>query len=258
MWISALLLLAHQVVAEPAPLSRPRVLVMNIKADDIDKATLENLTDLVATHIAKDVRYSVVSGSDMRRILELESNKESAGCDDASVASCMADLAGALGATYVVFGNSAKLGNDLMNLNLQVYDSKQGQVLRRIALQGKNLADITPQLDTAVVELGFSPNAVIESKGTSILPMVLVVSGAIVVVAGLASVAVGFYQVRRLTALEKDYRSDSTTADKSLKEAKQVQQFFVAGVSIPIVAGAAAVAAGAGLIVAGALGTDEE
>jgi hypothetical protein len=258
MWITALLLVAHQAVALPDAADRPRVLVMNIKADDIDKATLENLTDLVATHVGQDARYSVLSGSDMRRILELESNKESAGCDDASVSSCMADLAGALGATYVVFGNSAKLGGELMNLNLQLYDSKRGQVLRRVALQGKSLADITMQLEGAMVQLGFRPNAEIESSGGSAIPTVLIVSGAAVGVIGVAAIVYGVVQTMQLNRLEKTYLEGGQTADKALKEAKDLQAYFVSGVSIPVIVGAGAVAVGAGLVVAGVLGVGEE
>src|SRR5438309_267107 len=73
----------------------------------------EAMGGLFADHLAKQLELhglKVTSRSEMQALLGLERQKELMGCSDESTASCLAELAGALGADGVLTGTLGKVG----------------------------------------------------------------------------------------------------------------------------------------------------
>lgn len=118
---------------------RLRVLVMDLAAEGpVDAGTVKTLTGIVSAELAAYTDLDVMADADVRRMLELEGEKQSVGCGDTS---CLADIAGAMGARLVVFGSVGKLGDTLV-LHLNLYDSQKAQSVGRQFLETKDVATL--------------------------------------------------------------------------------------------------------------------
>ena len=116
---------------------RLKVLVMDLAAEGpVDTGTVKTLTGIVSAELAAYTDLDVMADADVRRMLELEGEKQSVGCGDTS---CLADIAGAMGARLVVFGSVGKLGDTLV-LHLNLYDSQQAQSVGRQFLEAKDVS----------------------------------------------------------------------------------------------------------------------
>jgi hypothetical protein len=118
---------------------------------EVDKNSATLVTELVTTALAKEPRFEVVASGDLRRQVEVESNSAALGCDSSS-ASCLAELAGALGAKVIVYGKLGTL-DDVVVLTLDLFDSGAGKAGGRVALQEPTLSAISGRVDGAVHEL---------------------------------------------------------------------------------------------------------
>lgn len=114
-----------------------KLLVMDLAGEDgVDPGTLNTLTGIISAELADYRAIDVMANSDVRRMLELEGQKQSVGCGDAS---CLAEIAGAMGARLVVFGSAGKLGETLV-VHLNLYDSVKAQSVGRQFVEATNLA----------------------------------------------------------------------------------------------------------------------
>jgi TolB-like protein len=149
-----LFMLALVFVAAPAEAQSEQVsiLIMDIKADpSIPKTEVHTVNELVATSFSRYQGLNVLSSGDVQQALELEGDRQAAGCDDESSA-CLAELAGALGAQYVVFGKLGQLGK-LYILNLNLYDSSQAKSVVREKLQVDSIEDMPQKIDATVEKM---------------------------------------------------------------------------------------------------------
>src|SRR6185437_8457381 len=89
-------------------------------ASRVDKGTASLVTELVTASLAKSPQFDVLASADMRRQIEMEAYKQAIGCTEK--ASCLAEVAGALGANVVVYGSIGKL-DDVIILTLNLFDS---------------------------------------------------------------------------------------------------------------------------------------
>jgi TolB-like protein len=87
------------------------------------------LTDVVTGEVSALSPCAVLSRSDIRGILSLEAEKQLLGCATDSE-SCMAELAGALGADYLVNGTVSRIEGSVL-LSLRLTDMKTLKVVRR-------------------------------------------------------------------------------------------------------------------------------
>ncbi|MDP2343276.1 MAG: hypothetical protein Q8O67_20120 [Deltaproteobacteria bacterium] len=118
---------------------RLKMLVMDLAAEGpVDAGTVKTLTGIVSAELAAYTDLDVMADADVRRMLELEGEKQSVGCGDTS---CLADIAGAMGARLVVFGSIGKLGDTLV-LHLNLYDSSKAQSVGRQFLEAKDVATL--------------------------------------------------------------------------------------------------------------------
>ncbi len=121
----------------------------------VDARSATVLTELVTTALSHEPRLQVVSSADLRRQLEAEAERQTVGCD-AESASCLAEIAGAMGAQLVVHGNIGVLAGtqgDVVILTLNVFDSSQGRAVGRIALQDVSLAGLSTKVERGVQQL---------------------------------------------------------------------------------------------------------
>jgi hypothetical protein len=153
------------------------VLIMDLKPRNTDKDTAQIITDLVASALAKSrPDIAVLTRSDVQQAIDLEMQKQAAGCDDDS---CLAEIAGALGARFVIFGSAGSLGK-LRLVNLSVYDSVKATSVARKDVQADSLEALPPLINTAVEELfqGIAPaKAEIVAAKKAETPAVLVEDG---------------------------------------------------------------------------------
>lgn len=107
------------------------------------------LTSLVAAAAGRDGRADVLASEDVRKAVEVEASQQMMGC---SASSCLAELAGALGARAVIYGSVGDLG-DAKVLTLNIYDSAQGRSGGRAVVRGRTVDELAAGLDAAVLEL---------------------------------------------------------------------------------------------------------
>lgn len=129
--------------------AKPRVLVLEPASEVVDKPTVNTIASLMLVELSKNPGLDVISASDVKRLAELEGEKQSMGCADSS---CLAELAGAMGARYVVFGDVGKLGK-LIILNLNLFDSAKATAVNRTTVQATGVEDLPAKLGPGVREL---------------------------------------------------------------------------------------------------------
>jgi hypothetical protein len=241
------------VQAKPPP-PKLKVLVMDVAAAGLDAATIENITGLVAVILTEDTRLDVLSGADVKQMVALEGDKAAMGC--ASDASCLADVAGAMGAGLIVYGNGGQLGT-LLNLNLNLFDAGQAKSVGRVAVQAKSLEELPDKLRPAVVQLitngigsRASESLAAGTPGPSMLPMAALASGGLLAVIGGAVIVVGVLPATQIADAEQSYVNGDASA---LDVARALHSDWYDNALAPglIVGGAVAAVAGTVLAVVG-------
>ena len=136
--LASLLLLA----APPAELPEDRgVAVMDLKGSNgVEEAVVALLNENLGARVEAIGRFtSVVSGADMRAMLDLEAQKAALGCDEAS---CIAELGGALGVPFLIVGSVGAVGSRLV-LNLKLLAVEESKVVGRVS-------EVLPDLDAVL------------------------------------------------------------------------------------------------------------
>lgn len=231
-----------------APADDVRVLVLDLEGAEVPADRRASIVGLIAARLAQNPRLDVVAGADLRRLADLEADRQRMGCDQTS---CLAEIADAMGADLVVFGDVAQLGATLV-LNLNMFDSKRARSVGRTSVRGADLGELAARVDVAVDELarptlaerGIAPSAPPPAASTTadagggvwlgvVAPAALVVVGVVVAAGGLA------FDL-----------SSPTSADGTLDGGDFVGPTLMA-------AGVAGIAAGAGLALAVGAGGDD-
>lgn len=212
---------------------RARILVLDLKARDVDASTAATVTSIVVAGLAEFRTLDVVSGEDVRRLADLEASRMSAGCSDD--ASCLSEIAGALGAQLVVFGAVGKLGSATV-VSLDLFDSQKAQALGRVTTQTTQTDRLTTRVRRRLWELVWPyheehnlvmPPPPPEEPGPSTLPWVVAGGGAALVAGGTTALVVGMLPAldydaarARVDAAQARYLEDPAGA---VAEGKQAQ-----------------------------------
>lgn len=149
------------------------------------------VTSLVVERMSAEPSLSVVAADELKRLVELEGERQGLGCDTDS---CLGEIAGAMGARFVVFGDLGRLGSTYL-LNLRAYDSTTATVIAREHVEAPTLDALRPALARALDRLAASlstgaPAAVEAPRGGSPVSSALIWSGAASAALG-AAVGVG-------------------------------------------------------------------
>jgi hypothetical protein len=148
---------------EPAPPERQRVLVLEPSSAAFDAATVATIAGLIIVELSADKRLDVISASEVRRLAELEGERQTIGCNDTS---CLAELAGAMGARYVVFGDVGTLGS-LVVMNLNLFDGATTQAISRVTVQSDGIGGLPAALPARIKVLAEPLIARMSANGTT-------------------------------------------------------------------------------------------
>jgi hypothetical protein len=129
----------------------PRSLVlMDLRANHVDPSTVLTIQSLVTVQLDRYPSLKVIAGEDVRQMLDLEAQKQAMGCDDEG--SCLAEIAGALGAELVVTGEIGRLDDNLI-LTLNLFDASKKEAINRSVVRADGLATMSSGLEKGVAVL---------------------------------------------------------------------------------------------------------
>ena len=138
-------------VEPPNPDETPaRMLLLDLKATLIEEEVATVVTNLVSSELNRFKSLSLVTNADVKQMLALEAEKQTLGCADDS--SCLAEIAGAMGARFVVYGDVAKLGSNII-ITINVFDSVKAESSGRATSTVKGLDALPEQVPTLVREV---------------------------------------------------------------------------------------------------------
>lgn len=181
--------------AEAAPSSRVKLLVTDLAAAGVEERVSSAVTRLIATEIARRDAFDVISGEDLRRMVELEAEREAVGCTND--ASCLAEVAGALGAQRVVFGDVTRLGSALI-VSLTLLDSQSASAIGRSSQKVAGEDGLPTAVPVLVAELfGDNVDAALAEQPSAEGPPLLTYGtlgvGAAALVVGVIALGIGLY-----------------------------------------------------------------
>jgi hypothetical protein len=94
----------------------------------VDASMADLLNEILVARVSRSGRFSsVVAGSDLRAMMDLEAQKAAVGCADTS---CIADMAGALGVPLLIAPTVGRLGANFV-FGMKVIDVERATVLIR-------------------------------------------------------------------------------------------------------------------------------
>ena len=189
-------------IEEPAPAPAPtsvkahRLLVLDLEPGNLDPGQAEVLSGLLTDALSRHPRVQVLSAGDIETLVALESDRQSAGCDTTS---CLAEVASALGAEFVVYGQAGVLG-ELTLLQLHLFDSGRAQSIARERVEATSLDALPRHIDRAAHRLvARLPREEAPLAGApSSLPKeheLLAGGGSALLLAGAGMAGMGFYPV---------------------------------------------------------------
>jgi hypothetical protein len=256
-----LALLAAQAPEPP----RLRVLVMDLTTTGVEEETVRTTNGLIAVELGSVPGIDVVTGSDMKKLVELQAEKQTMGCDEAT---CLSEIAGALDAKLVVFGDIGRLGK-LLVVNLSLYDAEKAQAVGRASAQAATIEQLPDTLGPAVIDLvkpalvarGMAvpdrTSAAVHRSGTvdegpGVAPFALLGAGGLLAVAGIAGLGVAAAPFVVLPALSARAVAADVPAVQRAAAIDEARAWRTAG-SVALFAGGGAFVVGAAALAGGAL-----
>jgi hypothetical protein len=127
----------------------PTVVVVPLKvvSAEADHGTI--LSGEIRTAVGRSKSYKLVTPGEMAAIDEELSRQLSGGCDEAS---CVAELGGALGATFLIAGQLATLGSKHL-LQLKLVEIETVTAVRSVSINAASVEALLPLISDAVADL---------------------------------------------------------------------------------------------------------
>lgn len=133
------------------------MIVLDVAGANVDAESAKLINGLIASLASENKALDITTGADLRASLDVEVQRQSAGC---SASSCLGEIAGALGARYIVHGDLGKVGSDIV-INLSLFDSTVGSALSHTTTTLPNLdvlrAKLRPDMHALLAPLGGLP-----------------------------------------------------------------------------------------------------
>lgn len=126
-----------------------RVIVLDLKGSGVDESEIDPITGFITVELSNYPQLEVMSGADVRAMVEFEGEKQALGCDDDT--SCLAEVAGAMGARLVFFGTLGRVGSSY-TMVLNLYDSEVGRSVGRTFKRGATVDDMMNAVPIAVFD----------------------------------------------------------------------------------------------------------
>jgi hypothetical protein len=175
---------------------KPRLIVLELSAQaGVEHEVASALTDAVAAEVDRRGYFQSTSPRDVQTLLGVERQRQLLGCSDEG--GCLTELAGALGARYVLNGAVARLG-DAYQLSLQTLDTQKATPLGRSIRLAKDISTLREQIAYAVAEATATP---LPAAPPHALTYALTGAGGALVVAG---GVVGLYAVSQESLVQSE------------------------------------------------------
>lgn len=217
-----------------------KIAVLAFSASGVDPTVATAVTESVTAEIAVRGYFDPISSGEVQTMLGVERQKALLGCGEEN---CMTELAGALGAPYVMSGSLVKL-EGVFQINLQVIDSRKGRTTGRSTKLAKDFESLRFQIPYAVAEACGTPLPPAPSR---VLPYTMVgVGGASLLGGGV----LGLIALSNEGALLGELAADDASRTVVLKTAKNYSDALDTIATqktvslVALIAGAALVAGG--------------
>jgi hypothetical protein len=195
---------------------KPKLVVLDLTPQaGVEPQLASVLTDAVSSQVAARGFFDVTTSKDVQTLLGLERQKQLLGCHDEG--SCLTELAGAIGARFVLSGQLARVGGTYQ-LTLQTLDTQKAQPVGRSMKLAKSFDALREQLPYAVADATGTPPPLPPSR---VLPFTLIGVG---VAAVIASAVVGLNAITQETQINQDLMSGSQL--RSLSYYQQAQSNY--------------------------------
>jgi len=136
--------------ARPAAVRTTRIAVLDVQyAGAGDRKTVEGLSALLASEVARRPSLTVIAGADLRALVGFERQKQLLGCSESS---CIAELAGALGVAWLVSSEVSKVGSTWL-LSLTLLDANKAVAQGRLTRKAWSDDQLVEETSNAVDEL---------------------------------------------------------------------------------------------------------
>jgi hypothetical protein len=183
---------------------RPKLIVLDLAPQTgVDEKLASALTDSVTGEVGARGFFEVASSRDIQTLLGVQRQRQLVGCGDNGA--CMTELAGAIGARFVLSGQLAKLG-DAYQLSLQMLDSQRAAPVSRSMHLAKDLDGLRAQLGYAVAEATGTP---LPPQPSHLVPYGLVGGGGLAAVVG---AVIGLHAVATKAQYEKELSIGAQTS----------------------------------------------
>ncbi len=168
--------------ATPAPgttTEKPKLAVTELQAaGGLDPSVASALTESITAEISARGLFDVLSSRDIQALMGHERQRQLMGCADES--NCLAELAGAMGARFVMNGVLAKIGA-AYQLTLQTLDANRAQPIGRSVRIANTLEELSGQIPFAVAEATATP---LPPPPSRVLPYSLMAAGGLLLLGG--------------------------------------------------------------------------
>ncbi len=143
--------------ATSTPTSAPVLLfVMDVGGDQLAVTDRQALTESFTLSLARRLDLEVQSSRSLLDRVGFAQQQQQAGCDSSA---CMAEIANAMGARFVVFSRVVTIGNE-QTLRADVYDNVTARTLALASVEGRDVAELSRNMSNLVDAL------ISESLGT--------------------------------------------------------------------------------------------
>lgn len=120
--------------------------VMDLSGQSVDSAAAGALTTEVSNTLSRLRVFRVITREDIKRMLQLEETRQQ--CSGDADASCMAEIGGALGVDYLVYGSIARIAGTY-NLSLVLLDIARAEAANRVSRKITDPRELLGQTEAA-------------------------------------------------------------------------------------------------------------
>jgi hypothetical protein len=171
--------LAALLLAAGGAAEKPKLVVLELTAQQGVEASLaSSLSDAVTAEVAARGFFQASSSHEIQTLLGVERQRQLLGCSDEGA--CQTELAGAMGARFVLSGQLSKVG-DAYQLTLQTLDTQKAVTVARSMRLVKEVNALRDQLPYAVAEATGTP---LPPPPSHILPYSMIAAGGALIIAG--------------------------------------------------------------------------
>lgn len=190
--LALLLAVCTGVAPTPEAPEKPRLAVLDLTPGaGVDPALITPLTEAITIEVQSRGFFDVTSSRDIVTLLGVERQKQLLGCGESS---CVAELAGALGARFVLSGSVSRIGAS-WQLSLTTLDTQKSQPLARAVRLDTTLEGLRAQLAYVVAEATGTP---LPPPPSRVVPVTLLVAAGVATAFGLAWGGVHLAQEQQL------------------------------------------------------------